>query len=105
VNDSVQRAQTSVALQSAGAQSRIGSAADSLQRIKQRQAINEEKLRAGQELEDKRTGADLDAKLRDAGILPGHSSADDVLARLSARPVTVVTPMIGTIVPVEKDRG
>ncbi|MDZ4362488.1 PspA/IM30 family protein [Brevundimonas sp.] len=105
VNDSVQRAQTSVALQSAGAQSRIGSAADSLQRIKQRQAINEEKLRAGQELEDKRTGADLDAKLRDAGILPGHSSADDVLARLSARPVTVVTPMIGTSVPVEKDRG
>ena len=102
VNDSVQRAQTSVALQSAGAQSRIGSAADSLQRIKQRQAINEEKLRAGQELEDKRTGADLDAKLRDAGILPGHSSADDVLARLSARPVTVVTPMIGTSVPVEK---
>jgi phage shock protein A len=105
VNDSVQRAQTSVALQSAGAQSRIGSAADSLQRIKQRQAINEEKLRAGQELEDKRTGADLDAKLRDAGILPGHSSADDVLARLSARPVTVVTPMIGTSVPVEKDRN
>ena len=39
VNDSVQRAQTSVALNSAGAQSRIGSAADSLQRIKQRQAI------------------------------------------------------------------
>jgi phage shock protein A len=50
VNDSVQRAQASVALNSAGAQSRIGSAADSLQRIKQRQAIQEEKLRAGQEL-------------------------------------------------------
>jgi len=99
VNESVQRAQTSVALQSAGAQSRIGSAADSLQRIKQRQAINEEKLRAGQELEDKRTGADLDAKLRDAGILPGHSSADDVLARLTQSPVTVVTPQIGTSVP------
>jgi phage shock protein A len=103
VNESVQRAQTSVALQSAGAQSRIGSAADSLQRIKQRQAINEEKLRAGQELEDKRTGADLDAKLRDAGILPGHSSADDVLARLTQSPVTVVTPQIGQSVPVDKD--
>lgn len=39
VNESVQRAQTSVALQSAGAHSRIGSAADSLQRIKQRQPV------------------------------------------------------------------
>ncbi|ATQ41897.1 PspA/IM30 family protein [Caulobacter mirabilis] len=96
VNESVQRAQASVALNSAGAQSRIGSAADSLQRIKQRQAVQEEKLRAGQELEDKRTGADLDAKLRDAGILPGQASADDVLARLSRREeVTVVTPRIG----------
>jgi phage shock protein A len=105
VNESVQRAQTSVALQSAGAQSRIGSAADSLQRIKQRQAVNEEKLRAGQELEDKRTGADLDAKLRDAGILPGHASADDVLARLTQQEIKVVTPQIGTSVPVEKDKA
>jgi len=105
VNESVQRAQTSVALQSAGAQSRIGSAADSLQRIKQRQAVNEEKLRAGQELEDKRTGADLDAKLRDAGILPGHASADDVLARLTQQDIKVVTPQIETSVPIEKDKA
>ncbi len=103
VNDSVQKAQTSVALQSQGAHSRIGSAADSLQRIKQRQAVQEERLRVGQELEDKRTGADLDAKLRDAGILPGHASADDVLARLTAQEVKVVTPQIGTSVPASKD--
>lgn len=103
VNESVQRAQTSVALQSAGAQSRIGSAADSLQRIKQRQAVTEERLRAGQELEDKRTGADLDAKLKAAGILPGHASADDVLARLTAQEVRVVTPLIETSVPASKD--
>lgn len=94
VNDSVQRAQTSVALQSQGAHSRIGSAADSLARIKHKQAVQEEKLRAGQELEDRRTGADLDAKLKEAGILPGHSTADDILARLSAPTVTVVTPQI-----------
>lgn len=103
VNESVQKAQTSVALQSQGAHSRIGSAADSLQRIKQRQAVQEERLRVGQELEDKRTGADLDAKLRDAGILPGHASADDVLARLAAQDVKVVTPQIGTSVPSAKD--
>ena len=94
VNDSVQRAQTSVALQSQGAHSRIGSAADSLARIKQKQAVQEEKLRVGQELEDRRTGADLDAKLKEAGILPGHSSADDILARLSAPNTTIVTPQI-----------
>ena len=105
VNDSVQKAQSSVALQSAGAQSRIGSAADSLQRIKQRQAIQEEKLIAGQELEDKRTGADLDAKLKAAGILPGHSSANDVLARLQAREIKVVTPLIEAPVPVERDKA
>lgn len=99
VNESVQRAQTSVALQSAGAHSRIGSAADSLQRIKQRQAVQEERLRVGQELEDRRTGADLDAKLKEAGILPGHSSADDILARLSQPEVTVVTPRIGQSTP------
>ena len=104
VNESVQRAQTSVALNSAGAQSRIGSAADSLQRIKQRQAVQEEKLRENQALEDRRTGADLDAKLRDAGILPGHSSADDVLARLTQKDVTIVTPRIGQSAPIaDKD--
>jgi phage shock protein A len=106
VNESVQRAQTSVALQSAGAHSRIGSAADSLQRIKQRQAVQEERLRVGQEFEDKRTGADLDAKLKEAGILPGHASADDVLARLTQQDVTVVTPRIGTSVPMaDKQEG
>ena len=104
VNESVQRAQTSVALQSAGAHSRIGSAADSLQRIKQRQAVQEERLRVGQEFEDKRTGADLDAKLKEAGILPGHSSADDVLARLTQQDVTVVTPRIGQSTP-DKEAG
>ena len=106
VNESVQRAQTSVALQSAGAHSRIGSAADSLQRIKQRQAVQEERLRVGQEFEDKRTGADLDAKLKEAGILPGHSSADDVLARLSApKEVQVVTPLIQQGETVYRDKA
>jgi phage shock protein A len=84
VNDSVQRAQAAVASQGAGAASRLGSAADSLKRIKERQAIADEKFKAAGELEDRRTGADLDAKLKAAGILPGHSSANDVLARLKA---------------------
>ncbi|MDB5683960.1 MAG: PspA/IM30 family protein [Sphingomonas bacterium] len=82
VNESVQKAQATVAASGAG--SSIGSAAESLARIRERQMIRGEKIRAAGELEDRRTGADLDEQLRVAGILPGHSSADDVLARLSA---------------------
>ena len=81
VNESVQKAQATVA--AAGAGSSLGSAAESLARIRERQAIRGEKIKAAGELEDRRTGADLDEKLRLAGIAPGHSSADDVLARLA----------------------
>jgi phage shock protein A len=84
VNESVQRAQAAVASRGSGAQAALGSAADSLKRIKERQAVRDERFKASQELEDRRTGADLDAKLVQAGILPGQSSADDVLARLRA---------------------
>jgi phage shock protein A len=83
-NESVQKAQASIASSASGATSSLGSAADSLKRLKERQAIQEEKFRASEELEDMRTGRDLDQKLASAGILPGHSSADDILARLSA---------------------
>lgn len=82
-NESVQRAQASVASSYGGTVSSLGSAADSLARLRERQAIRDEKFRAAGELEDMRTGADLDAKLRNAGLLEGHSSADDILARLS----------------------
>jgi phage shock protein A len=84
VNDSVQRAQAQVASGALGAGAAIGSAAGSLARIKEQQAIRGEKIRAAGELEDMRTGADLDQKLIAAGIGPGgSSSADDVLARLA----------------------
>ena len=109
VNDSVQRAQAAVASQGAGASARLGSAADSLKRIKERQAIADEKFKAAGELEDRRTGADLDAKLQAAGILPGHSSASDVLARLKApaqEPMQLEAPRLqieAQPVPVERD--
>ncbi|HQR88885.1 MAG: phage shock protein A [Caulobacter sp. 12-67-6] len=83
VNESVQKAQASVAARGAGAGSSLGSAADSLARIKERQAIRGERIKAAGELEDRRTGADLDEKLRLAGIGPGQSSADDILASLA----------------------
>jgi phage shock protein A len=84
VNESVQRAQSSVIARSGATGSTLGSAADSLKRIKERQAVREEQFRVHAEADDRRTGADLDAKLQAAGILPGHVGADDVLARLQA---------------------
>lgn len=83
-NESVQRAQAAVASSYGATAGSLGSAADSLKRIKERQLVQEERFRAASELEDQRTGADLDAKLSAAGLLPGTSSADDILARLSA---------------------
>jgi phage shock protein A len=97
VNDSVQRAQAAVASRGGSAQASLGSAADSLKRIKERQAIQDEKFRAAAELEDRRTGADLDAKLAAAGLLPGHSNASDVLARLKApaqEPIALEAPRL-----------
>lgn len=110
VNESVQRAQSAVVARTAGAGSAMGSAADSLKRIKERQAIRGEKFRAAEELEDRRTGADLDAKLRNAGILPGESGAHDVLARLTApkdEPIALEAPRLKIEgpdkVPVKRD--
>ena len=104
VNESVQRAQASVAASGTGANAALGSAADSLKRIKERQAIRDEKFKSAGELEDRRTGADLDAKLRNAGILPGQSSADDILARLSApkdEPMQIEAPALKIEAPKE----
>ena len=83
VNESVQKAQAAVSASGAGAGASLGSAAGSLARIKERQMIRGEKIKAAGELEDRRTGADLDEQLRLAGIMPGQSSADDILARLA----------------------
>lgn len=85
VNESVQRAQSAVVSRAGATGSTLGSAADSLKRIKERQGIREEQFRVHQEAEDRRTGADLDAKLQAAGILPGHAGADDILARIQAQ--------------------
>ena len=56
----------------------LGSAADSLQRIKERQAATRAKIEASRELAD--DGGDLDARLAKAGITDQSRSVDDVLA-------------------------
>jgi phage shock protein A len=111
VNESVQRAQSAVVANSSNSGSHLGSAADSLKRIRERQAVREEKFKAHAEIEDRRTGADLDAKLQQAGILPGQTNAADVLARLMEPKEVTVTeapPLqieMGEPVPVKRGKS
>ncbi len=80
--EAVQAAQSAVASQHAGVDSRLGSAADSLSRIKEKQAARAARMDAAAEIEAARTGSDLDDKLAAAGIGTDSESVDDILASL-----------------------
>lgn len=80
--ESVQRAQAALAAQHAGTGAKLGTALDSLERIKQRQTERAAQLSVAEEMAA-HTGedADLQRRLAQAGIVPGESSADSILAR------------------------
>jgi phage shock protein A len=82
--DSLQRAQKAIASSHAGVNSRLGSAVDSLGRIRDRQAQTAARLEAGEEMAMLESGADLDRQLLEAGIGGRVSKADDILAELTA---------------------
>ncbi|NBF04832.1 PspA/IM30 family protein [Pseudomonas sp. Fl5BN2] len=84
--ESVQKAQQAVAQRYGGSQSKLHTAVESLERIKQKQAERAAKMDAAAELANTSNPDDaLDAKLREAGIVAGSTSADSVLARLKDR--------------------
>ena len=84
--DSVQKAQQAVAQRHGDAQSRLHSAVESLERIKQKQAERAALMDASAELAAEGNGdAALDRKLRAAGLAGSESNAEQVLARLQAR--------------------
>lgn len=81
---SLQRAQAAVASSRAGVDSRMGSAMDSLERIKRRQEEQAARLEAGDELAAIADGTDLDRQLAEAGIgRGGATEADDILAQIA----------------------
>ncbi len=83
--ESVQKAQVAVSSRHIGANSKVKTALDSLERIKAKQAEKAAELEAAEEMADAESGSDLDAKLRSAGIVPGGSSSGkDKLAQLMA---------------------
>ncbi|ENX3944800.1 PspA/IM30 family protein [Photobacterium damselae] len=82
-NDVVQKAQSSVSAAKVGANTKMHTAAESLERIKKRQAERSAQLEAAEELSALESGSELDKKLAEAGIIGSTgASAEDELARI-----------------------
>jgi phage shock protein A len=92
-NESLLRAQSAIAHNQSGINTRLGSAVESLERIKKRQEIPAGRIEAGAELAALENGSDLDRQLREAGIGSSSHSADDILAQLMA-PKHSVEPIL-----------
>ena len=71
--ESVQKAQVAVSSRHMGANSKVKTALDSLERIKAKQEHKAAELEAAEEMANEESGSDLDAKLKAAGIAPGGS--------------------------------
>ncbi|WP_087024770.1 PspA/IM30 family protein [Thaumasiovibrio subtropicus] len=82
-NEQVQKAQAAVSATNVGANAKMHTAVESLERIKNRQTERAAELEAAAELAEMQSGDALDKKLAEAGISgPGQSSAEDELARI-----------------------
>lgn len=80
--EAVQRAQVAASTHYDGGNSKVKTALDSLERIKQKQAEKSAAIDAAAELAEIETGNDLDAKLRNASGSGGTN--EDMLAKLLA---------------------
>jgi len=83
--ESVQKAQAAVAHRYSGCTSKMQTAMDSLDRIKQKQRLRAASMDAAQELLEEIPEDSLDVKLREAGITKATSDAKNVLERLKAK--------------------
>jgi phage shock protein A len=92
VNESVLRSQSAIAARHSGQNAKLRTALDSLDRIKTRQAEQTAQIAAADELAASEGDGDLEARLAKAGMLPGSTSADDVLARFQTVSVTRQEP-------------
>jgi phage shock protein A len=83
--ESVQKAQVAVSTRHLGANSKVKTALDSLERIKAKQEQRSAELAAADELANEESGSSLDAKLKAAGIQPGGQvRGNDKLAQILA---------------------
>mgnify|MGYP002525043749 CR=1 FL=1 len=82
ITQKVQKANDMAAAKFSGANSSLSSATASLERIKARQQKREDQATAALELESEDNGDDLQARLKNAGIVDSGSSASSILERL-----------------------
>ncbi|MFC1749027.1 PspA/IM30 family protein [Pseudomonadota bacterium] len=83
--ESVQKATTAITENYASGSSRLLSAKESLDRIKQKQQDLDDKLTAGEALQDEFGEKGLEDKLKAAGIVDDGNKAQDILAQLKAK--------------------
>jgi len=83
--EAVQNAQATVANRFSGSSSKMGSAMDSLDRIKKRQQEKSDRFTSAEELASESSGDDLDRRMKEAGIGGSASKADDIMSRLKAK--------------------
>ena len=83
--DSVQKATSAISDNFTNSNSKMMSATDSLQRIKQKQKDYDDKLKAAEMLEEGNSDTSLEAKMKKAGIGEQTSSASSVLDRIKAK--------------------
>lgn len=80
--ENVQRAQAAVSERHSGSQSKMRTAMDSLERIKEKQALKSAQISAASELAGEVRDDSLQVKLEKAGITGAGMSANDVLQRI-----------------------
>jgi phage shock protein A len=80
--ENVQRAQAAVAERHSGSHSKMRTAMDSLERIKEKQALKAAQMSAASELAEDTSEISLQEKLEKAGITSSGNSADEILQRL-----------------------
>lgn len=83
--ENVQRAQAAVAERHSGSNSKLQTAMESLERIKEKQAQKSAQMKAAAELANESSEDNLQRKLEEAGIVSSGSSAQEILARLKQR--------------------
>ena len=80
--ESVQKATSAITDNFVASNSKLLNAKDSLERIKEKQAMFDDKLHAAEQLDSETNGDSLQNKLKQAGISSQQSSAQSVLDRL-----------------------
>lgn len=83
--ESVQKATSAITDNYASSSSSLLSAKDSLDRIQQRQQDHEDRMAAGEELQDDFEGGNLEQRLKDAGIAEDSNKTNDILERIKAK--------------------